>query len=52
MSATEPGVGSEMTTADYKDHLRTWQGFLGLIKYSIGAIVLLMIFLAAFRTHN
>jgi len=37
---------------DITEHRRTWNQFVGLIKWSIGSIALLMIFLLVFRTHN
>jgi hypothetical protein len=43
------GTGNSM---DITEHMRTWQQFTGLIKWSLGGIFLLMAFLAIFRTHN
>jgi hypothetical protein len=37
---------------DIREHLRTWHGFLGLMKWLIILNVALLIFLAIFRTHN
>jgi hypothetical protein len=37
---------------DIKEHVRTWNLFLSLIKWSMGGIGLIMIGLAIFRTHN
>ena len=36
---------------DMPAHLRTWHSFTSLVKWSIGGIALIMIFLALFRTH-
>jgi len=36
---------------DTAAHLQTWRGFTSLVKWSIGGIVLIMLFLAIFRTH-
>ncbi len=43
------GTGGSM---DLTDHMRTWTGFTGLVKWSLGGIFLIMAFLAIFRTHN
>ncbi|HEX3810751.1 MAG TPA: aa3-type cytochrome c oxidase subunit IV [Rhizomicrobium sp.] len=37
---------------DIRDHLKTWHGFLSFLKWQIIGIVILMILLAMFRTHN
>ena len=37
---------------DMAEHLRTWNGFLAFMKWQVIAIVLLLIFLAIFRTHG
>jgi uncharacterized integral membrane protein len=37
---------------DIRQHLRTWHSFLGHMKWLIICGVLLLIFLAIFRTHN
>ena len=39
-------------TMDLGEHMRTWKQFLGLIKWSLGSIAVLMLFLFIFRTHN
>ncbi len=41
-----------MSGADLKEHLRTWHGFLTFFKWLVIGNVLLLIFLAIFRTHN
>ena len=37
---------------DISQHQRAWVGFLTFVKYSLGFIFLVMIFLAIFRTHG
>ena len=37
---------------DISQHQRAYAGFLTFVKYSLGFIFLVMIFLAAFRTHG
>lgn len=48
--ATTPGP--EKGSMDIRQHLRTWHSFLGHMKWLIICGVLLLIFLAIFRTHN
>ncbi len=36
---------------DIKEHQKTWSGFLTLVKWIVIGCVLLLIFLAIFRTH-
>jgi hypothetical protein len=50
--ASDTGHGSNMSAADMQDHIKTWKGFLSLIKWLIVSGVALMVFLAIFRTHN
>jgi hypothetical protein len=38
--------------ADMAEHLKTWHGFLALMKWLVIANVALLIFLAIFRTHG
>jgi hypothetical protein len=45
----EPG---QMGTMDLKDHLRSWHNFTTFVKWSMGGILIIMIFLAIFRTHG
>jgi len=47
---TEHGPNSGKT--DMAEHLRTWNGFLAFMKWQVIAAVLLLIFLAIFRTHG
>jgi hypothetical protein len=37
---------------DISEHMRTWNGFLSLVKWIIIGTIILMIFLAIFRTHG
>jgi hypothetical protein len=37
---------------DMAEHLRTWHGFLAFMKWQVIAAVILLIFLAIFRTHG
>jgi hypothetical protein len=37
---------------DISQHQRSWAGFVTFVKYSVGFILLVMIFLAIFRTHG
>jgi len=51
MAATSnQGHGSEMSSADFNEHMRTWKGFVSFIKYSMIGIGIIMILLAMFRT--
>jgi hypothetical protein len=45
-------TGHESDDADLKEHLKTWNGFLKLIKWQIIGTIVIMIFLVIFRTHN
>lgn len=51
MSA-ETGRESDEGTMDISDHVKTWNGFLTLVKWVIIGNVVLLIFLAMFRTHG
>ena len=48
--ATTPGP--ERGSMDIREHLRTWHGFLSLMKWLIVGSIILLIILAVFRTHN
>jgi hypothetical protein len=37
---------------DITDHQRAYSGFLHFVKYSLGLILVVMVFLAIFRTHG
>jgi hypothetical protein len=37
---------------DISQHQRGYAGFLTFVKYSLGFILLVMVFLAVFRTHG
>ena len=43
--------GSDTGSMDLTDHMKTWTGFMTLVKWIIIGSVLLLIFLAIFRTH-
>jgi hypothetical protein len=43
---------SDTGTMDMTEHLRTWHGFLILIKWMIIGSGALLVFLAIFRTHG
>ncbi len=36
---------------DMRDHLKTWHGFVSFVKWGILGNVLILVFLAIFRTH-
>lgn len=44
--------GSDTGTMDIKDHVKTWKGFVTFVKWMIIGNVVLLIFLAIFRTHG
>jgi hypothetical protein len=37
---------------DISAHVKGWAGFTTFVKYSMAGILLIMIFLAVFRTHG
>ncbi len=37
---------------DISDHVKTWNGFLSLVKWIVIGNVVLLLFLAIFRTHG
>ena len=39
-------------STDFAEHLKTWQQFTGLVKWSVISIGLIMALLFVFRTHN
>jgi hypothetical protein len=43
---------SDTGSADMSEHLRTWNGFLTLLKWMVIGSAVLLIFLAIFRTHG
>lgn len=43
--------GSDTGTMDIKDHIKTWQGFMTLVKWLVIGNIALLAFLAIFRTH-
>jgi len=46
------GHGSDQGTMDISDHVKTWNGFMSLVKWVVIGNVLLLVFLALFRTHG
>jgi hypothetical protein len=44
--------GSDNGSMDMSEHLRTWNGFLTLVKWMVIGSAALLIFLAIFRTHG
>ena len=44
--------GSDTGTMDIKDHIKTWKGFVSLVKWMVIGCIALAIFLAIFRTHG
>jgi len=45
-------TGQEPSSEFMKEHLRTWHGFLKLMKWLIIGSVLLLVVLLIWRTHN
>jgi hypothetical protein len=45
-------TGHDDDSADFKEHLKTWNGFLKLIKWQIIGTIIIMFLLVLFRTHN
>ncbi|HEY3636667.1 MAG TPA: aa3-type cytochrome c oxidase subunit IV [Rhizomicrobium sp.] len=43
---------SDSGHADMAEHVRTWNGFLVLMKWLVIGSVALLVFLAIFRTHG
>ena len=44
--------GTETASADMKEHLRTWNGFLTFIKWQLIGIFALLALLLIFRTNG
>lgn len=38
--------------ADMAEHLRTWRGFMSFMKWQAICAVVILVFLAIFRTHG
>ncbi len=51
LMADKTDQGSSTGTMDITDHVRTWKGFLTVIKWSLVAILLIVGFMAIFRVH-
>ena len=56
MSETDEEIlhqgGGQMSAAEMKEHLKTWHGFVSFVKWGIVVNVLILIFLAVFRTNT
>ena len=39
------------SAADMREHLETWHGFMKFVKWGIIGNILILVFLAIFRTH-
>ena len=50
--AADHGQDTDQGTMDISDHVKTWNGFLSLVKWVIIGNAILFILLAIFRTHN
>jgi hypothetical protein len=48
--AADHGAVEMGATVEYADHQRTYQGFLTLLKYCMGAIAVVLILMAFFLT--
>ncbi len=46
------GNESDAGTMDIREHVKTWNGFLMLVKWVVAGNIALLIFLAIFRTHG
>jgi hypothetical protein len=44
--------GSDTGSMDISEHLRTWNGFLSLVKWMVIGSAALLLLLAIFRTHG
>lgn len=43
--------GSDAGSMDIREHVKTWNGFMTLVKWGVIGNILILIFLAIFRTH-
>jgi hypothetical protein len=50
--AADSGHGTNTGDVDMKEHLKTWSGFLTLVKWVLIGNAILLFFLFLFRTHN
>jgi hypothetical protein len=48
----DTGHGGNMSPAEMAEHVKTWTGFVSLVKWIGGGTAVLMIILAIFRTHG
>ncbi len=49
---SEQNHAPDSGNTDMAEHLRTWHGFLSFMKWQVIAAVVLLVFLAIFRTHG
>jgi hypothetical protein len=56
MSETDEEIlhqgGGHMSPADMKEHLKAWHGFVSFVKWGIIGNIVILVFLAIFRTHG
>ena len=50
--STEAQMEGEGGTMDISEHVKTWNWFVRAVKWAIIANVLILVFLAMFRTHG
>jgi len=50
MAAGSAG-GHQTGSMDIRDHLKTWHGFIKFVKWGTVFNILVLVFLAIFRTH-
>lgn len=61
MTTQQPGINKPFDVSehvesghgsmDIRDHLKTWHGFVSFVKWGIVLNILILAFLAFFRTH-
>jgi hypothetical protein len=44
-------MGSTDAT-DMAEHIRTWKGFIRFLQWQVAGVVIVLVFLAIFRTHG
>ncbi|MGN6147913.1 MAG: aa3-type cytochrome c oxidase subunit IV [Rhizomicrobium sp.] len=56
MSETDEEIlhqgGGHMSPADMKEHLKAWHGFVSFVTGGIIGNIVILVFLAIFRTHG
>jgi hypothetical protein len=48
----QTGHQPDSGTTDMTEHLKTWHGFLSFMKWQVVGAIVLLVFLAIFRTHG